>query len=69
LFHKEKAIYCPGEVCDVKTREEIQKTSATQMLILIGFIAFIFITVRFFGEDLGKRPSALFEKISTAQSE
>ena len=69
LFHKEKALYCPGEVCGVKTREKIQKTSVTQMLILIGFIAFILITVRLFGEDIGKSPAALFEKAGTAQSE
>jgi hypothetical protein len=69
LFFKEKAMYCPGEVCEVKTREEIQKTSPTQLLILAGFIALIFITVRFFDEDLGKRPTALFEITSTAHSE
>ena len=68
-FYKEKAQYCPGEVCEIKIREEIQKTSATQLLILTGFIAYIVVTVMVFREDLEKRPSALFEKISTAQSE
>ena len=27
LFHKEKAQHCPGDVCEVKTKQEIQKTS------------------------------------------
>lgn len=69
LFHKEKARYCPGGTCDVKKREDIQKTSAMQLLILAGFISFIVMTVVLLSEDLGKRPSALFEKIRTARSE
>src|SRR5579863_2314717 len=28
IFHKTKAQRCPGEVCDVKSKQEIQKTSA-----------------------------------------
>src|SRR4051812_40193684 len=27
LFYKEKAQYCPGEICDVKSKQDIQKTS------------------------------------------
>ena len=26
LFHKERTQYCPGEICDVKAKQEIQKT-------------------------------------------
>ena len=37
-IYKEKAQYCPGEVCDVKAKQDIQKTSWTQGLILAGFI-------------------------------
>jgi len=68
-FYKEKAGYCPGEVCDTKKKEDIQKTSLTQVLILTGFIVYIFLTVLLFREDFGKSPSALFEKVNTAQSE
>src|SRR5450631_2827709 len=48
LFYKEKAQYCPGEVCDVKSKQEIQKTSGAQLLIVLAFIAFIFITAFLF---------------------
>ena len=68
-FHKEGASYCPGGTCELKNREKIQKTSVFQLLILPLFIAFILITVLLFREDLGKKPSALFEKIDTAQVE
>ena len=26
MFYKEKAQYCPGEICDVKSKQDIQKT-------------------------------------------
>ncbi|HLP72657.1 MAG TPA: DUF4395 domain-containing protein [Bacteroidales bacterium] len=69
LFNKEKARYCPGEVCDNKKKQEIQKTSAAQVLILVGFIVYIFLAVSYLKEDLSKRPVALFEKVKTARSE
>ena len=37
-FNKGKVQYCPGEVCDVKSRQDIQKTSIAQILIVFGFI-------------------------------
>ncbi|MFC1879218.1 DUF4395 domain-containing protein [Chloroflexota bacterium] len=43
LAYKEKAQYCPGEVCDLNSRQEIQKTSKVQKFIVLGFIAYIFL--------------------------
>src|ERR1022692_2506249 len=43
MVYQEKAQYCPGEVCDVKSKQDIQKTSKAQLLIVFGFIAFIFL--------------------------
>src|SRR6187455_1533249 len=31
LFHKEKLQHCPGEVCDVRSKQVIQKTSSSQL--------------------------------------
>jgi len=45
LFFKAKVQYCPGEVCDRKQKQDIQKTSISQFFILLAFIAFIFLTV------------------------
>ena len=36
LFFKDKVQYCPGEVCDVKSKQEIQKTSLSQFIVLYG---------------------------------
>lgn len=60
LFYKEKAQYCPGEVCEIKDRQEIQKTSITQLLIVVGFIAFVFLTSYFFSANFSKKPHDLF---------
>ncbi len=39
--YKEKAQYCTGEVCDLNSRQDIQKTSKIQKFIVLGFIAYI----------------------------
>ena len=59
-IYKEKAQYCPGEVCDVKSRQEIQKTSWAQLLIVIVFIAYIVLTVFLFNNNLKEKPFDLF---------
>jgi hypothetical protein len=59
-IYKEKAQYCPGEVCEIKDRQEIQKTSWSQILIVLAFFAFIFLTVALFKENFSKKPYDLF---------
>jgi len=59
MFFKEKAQYCPGEVCDVRSRQDIQKTSMVQLLVVSGSIACILLMAFFFNDALSKRPIAL----------
>jgi len=68
LFFKEKAEYCPGEVCDVKSKQDIQKTSGVQLLIVVAFVAIIFLTARFFNDDFSKKPYDLFGINNSAQT-
>jgi hypothetical protein len=63
---KEKAQYCPGEICEVKDRQEIQKTSLTQLMIVVGFIAYIVLSVVLFNDYLNEKPGDLWEILSTA---
>jgi len=58
--YKEKAQYCPGEVCDVKSKHDIQKTSWLQVTIVLGFIAFLVLTVYLFNDNFSKQPTPLF---------
>jgi Domain of unknown function (DUF4395) len=60
LLYREKAQYCPGEVCERGARQEIQKTSGAQMLIAIGFVAYIVLVVFLFNDSFSVKPHALF---------
>lgn len=68
LFFKDKAQYCPGEVCDIKNKQDIQKTSKTQLLILLAFIAFTFLIVNTFNDNFSEKPYPLFGEINIEQS-
>jgi hypothetical protein len=56
LFFKDKTQYCPGEVCDVKQKQDIQKISKSQMFILMTFIASIFLTGYLFNDKFSEKP-------------
>jgi Domain of unknown function (DUF4395) len=56
LFFKDKVQHCPGEVCERKDRQEIQKTSKVQLFIVLAFIAYIVLTVFLFNDNFSKQP-------------
>ena len=60
LFFKNKTQYCPGDVCEVKQKHDIQKTSISQVLVLLAFIAFIIVTVYFMNDWFSVKPYDLF---------
>jgi hypothetical protein len=68
LFFKDKVQYCPGEVCDVKQKQDIQKTSASQFLVLLAFIAFVFLTVYLMNDRFSEKPYDLFGINKTEQT-
>ena len=59
-IYKDKAQYCPGEVCELKDRQEIQRISKNQWLILLVFIVFIVLTIVLFNDFYSKPPFDLF---------
>jgi hypothetical protein len=68
VVYKEKAQHCPGEVCDVKSKHDIQKTSAVQLMIVLGFIVYLFLAGFLFNDNFSKKPYDLFGINSSAQS-
>ncbi len=60
LFSKEKIQHCPGEICEVSSKKDIQKTSAVQLLIVLVFVASIFGTAFLFNDQFSKKPYDLF---------
>jgi len=65
-YYGKKAQYCPGEICDVKQKQDIQKTSAIQLLIVLGFIAFIILAVFSFNDSFSEKPSDLWKILAAA---
>lgn len=68
LFFKNKVQHCPGEVCDMRSKQEIQKTSVSQFIVLIAFIAFIFLTVFLMNGRFSERPYDLIGSNKTEQT-
>jgi hypothetical protein len=60
MMYGKKAQYCPGEVCDVKSRAPIQHTSGTQLAIVFAFIAVIVLMVQFFAPVINVPPRNMF---------
>jgi hypothetical protein len=60
LVAREKAEYCPGEVCEVKDRQAIQRTSAAQALMVLGLVGYLVLVAWGFHAGFGVKPHALF---------
>jgi hypothetical protein len=67
LFYKEKAQYCPGEVCDRKSKQPIQKTSASQLMMVLGFAFFMVLLGSFFSRYYQRKPYDLFGLFATTE--
>ncbi len=64
-FYKEKAQYCPGEVCDMKAKQEIQKTSWLQVAVVVLFIVFVVLFVSLSKDMLSEKPVELFQMLKS----
>ena len=64
LFYKEKAQYCPGEICDVKAKQDIQKVSLNQVVIVLAFIAVIILMTYLLNDVVSEKPGNLWELLN-----
>ncbi len=64
-FYKEKAQYCPGEVCDVKAKQPIQRVSWSQIAVLVMFVGFVVGLVILTRENMATAPVDLFDWLSS----
>src|SRR5580698_621384 len=69
LFFKDKVQYCPGEVCERRMRQPIQKTTGRQLLVVLGFVACVIVLGVRFGGYFSRVPHYLFQKNVTAKTE
>jgi hypothetical protein len=68
LFFKDKVQYCPGEVCERRMRQPIQKTSGRQFLVVLVFVVFVGVLAIRYNRFFSKDPHYLFQNNATAQS-
>jgi hypothetical protein len=59
FFHKNEVKYCPGEVCEIKDRQAIQKTSIKQWLVVVLFMIALYAVYYFFNESFMIPPKEL----------
>ncbi len=45
LIYRGKAQHCPGDVCDPRDRQPIQKTSPAQAAIVLAFVAYMVVVI------------------------
>lgn len=69
LVYRTKAQHCPGEVCGPKARQAIQKTSRGQLLVVLGFAAYVVLAVVLFDDTLREEPYDLFGLSGGAHTE
>lgn len=62
-FYKDKTQYCPGEICDLKAKQDIQKTSLVQIGIVVGFLVFVIAVIYFFHNEFNAIPTELWPLI------
>lgn len=55
-YYKEKAQYCPGEICVPSERQDIQKTTMVQLGVVLAFIGFIYLTATLFNDYFRVKP-------------
>jgi hypothetical protein len=68
LFHKEKAQHCPGEICDVKVKQEIQKTSLLQKSVVIGSFTYMIAVAILFNNSFSAKPTDLWVIVKSVLS-
>ena len=65
LVYRKPPELCPGEVCEVKARQSIQKTSLAQVLVLVASIALMVAATVTLTETLSAKPRPLFAAEAT----
>src|SRR5580698_6081030 len=65
---RRKSQYCPGEVCDVRTRQPITRTSWSQIFVVLGITAILIVFASRFSGYFTRHPYDLFGVRTTAKT-
>jgi len=61
LIYRKRPVVCPGEVCERRSRQTIQKISGSQVVVLLLFVASFFLFARLFNGEFSKHAHYLFQ--------
>jgi hypothetical protein len=61
MFYKDEALYCVGETCRQAEKDAIQKTSLTQIFIVLSCVVYILLAIVLFNDQLQIAPKSLKE--------
>lgn len=64
LVYRKEPQLCPGEVCDVRTREPITRTSAAQLLVVVATVALVVAAAFTLTKTFSKPAHALFPELN-----
>jgi hypothetical protein len=64
-FHKDKSQYCVGESCNPTKKQDIQKTSWIQIIVLLGAVALLVLAVFLFNDQFSEKPKNLWNLINS----
>jgi peptidoglycan/LPS O-acetylase OafA/YrhL len=68
LVYRREPQLCPGEVCDVRTRDPITRTSVAQVLVVVATIALVVAAAFTLTETFAKPARALFPEKAAASA-
>ena len=68
LFFKDKPKRCAGEVCAVRSKQDIQRISGAQLLIVCSFAVLVFLLAWFFNDHFSHSPHDLFGTYASSRS-
>ena len=66
---KDKAQYCPGEICDVQSKQDIQKTAPSHYFIVLISIVIMVAISFLFNENFKTKPTDLLKKFNVENKE
>ncbi len=67
-FYKDKVLYCPGNACEVRSKQDIQTLSKLQVTIFVGFILYALVVVFLLNDNFSANPSDLFNSLSSSNN-
>jgi len=64
MIYKGKAQHCPGEICEVKDKHEIQKVTWSQIIVVLVVIALVILMGYLLNDFFSIKPHALFGAVN-----